>query len=321
MLFSYSTSVIKTSSKRIHGRRAIEPNTSVIYSSRKEQIMQPNLKLAAGLNTARSSTGRDAALTLVRNLVLHPLTPVPQNGIHASPRLKYAKARPAYALLAAVVSMHLAGITWLLNAAPDLAAKPELKTELSVISVSLLSPALAAPTTIVAAATKPKAAAKPVNKPVNKPVEDKVEKLSPAKIEPLTTKPVTTVAEATAATAAKADLNLIAAPAEIAAPVAKVVAEPSIEPPSFAAAYLNNPAPQYPQVSRRVGEQGRVLLRVLVSSSGLADSVQVETSSGSSKLDQAALKAVEKWNFVPAKRSNQPVSAYVLVPIKFSLNG
>jgi protein TonB len=105
------------------------------------------------------------------------------------------------------------------------------------------------------------------------------------------------------------------------APVkADAVTEPAVEPPRFGAAYLNNPAPTYPPVSRRFGEQGRVLLRVLVSENGLAQSVQLDSSSGFEKLDRAAIEAVKKWSFIPAKRSNQPVSAYVLVPVKFSLS-
>jgi len=101
----------------------------------------------------------------------------------------------------------------------------------------------------------------------------------------------------------------------------KTEAEPVTEPPRFGAAYLNNPAPAYPPMSRRAGEQGRVVLKVLVSESGVAERVQLETGSGYEKLDQAAIEAVKKWSFIPAKRSNQAVSAYVLVPVKFTLGG
>jgi protein TonB len=94
--------------------------------------------------------------------------------------------------------------------------------------------------------------------------------------------------------------------------------EPVIE-PKFGAAYLKNPPPDYPTLSRRVGEQGRVLLRVLVSEQGTPQSVELESGSGYSRLDQAALDAVKKWRFVPARKGNQAISAYVLVPLKFSL--
>jgi len=89
--------------------------------------------------------------------------------------------------------------------------------------------------------------------------------------------------------------------------------------PSFNAAYLNNPAPNYPPISRRLGEQGLVLLRVQVTQDGKAASVELQTGSGSSRLDQAALEAVKKWQFVPAKRGEQSVSASVVVPVRFSI--
>lgn len=95
--------------------------------------------------------------------------------------------------------------------------------------------------------------------------------------------------------------------------------EPVVEPPRFGVAYLNNPAPNYPAMSRRQGEEGRVLLRVLVSMDGKAESVELEKSSGFDRLDQAALEVVKKWSFIPAKKGKEVLSAYVLVPVKFSL--
>lgn len=109
-------------------------------------------------------------------------------------------------------------------------------------------------------------------------------------------------------------------PEVIEAPPPKVVPEAVVEPPRFGAAYLNNPAPDYPNMARRLGQQGRVLLKVLVAENGTAEAVALASSSGFEKLDQAAIEAVKKWSFIPAKRSNQPISAYVLVPVKFSLN-
>ncbi|HEY7986747.1 MAG TPA: energy transducer TonB [Methylophilaceae bacterium] len=100
----------------------------------------------------------------------------------------------------------------------------------------------------------------------------------------------------------------------------KVVEEPKIEPPRFGVSYLNNPAPAYPPVSRRLGEQGRVVLKVLVNTAGNPESVALDTGSGSDRLDQAAIDAVKQWRFVPAKRNGQALSAYVLVPLKFSLH-
>ena len=104
-------------------------------------------------------------------------------------------------------------------------------------------------------------------------------------------------------------------PAPLAAPA------PVITAPIFAADYLDNPAPYYPQLARRAGEQGRVVLRVLVNPAGKADEVEIRTSSGHPRLDESARDTVRRWRFVPAKRGDTPVPAWVLIPISFSLEG
>jgi protein TonB len=96
-------------------------------------------------------------------------------------------------------------------------------------------------------------------------------------------------------------------------------APPRVVPPSFDAAYLQNPPPAYPLMSRRRGEQGKVVLRVHVTADGAADQVQVRISSGHERLDQAATEAVRQWRFVPARQGDQPFAAWVLVPIVFAL--
>ncbi len=93
-----------------------------------------------------------------------------------------------------------------------------------------------------------------------------------------------------------------------------------LTPPSFSAAYLNNPAPAYPPLLRRAGEQGRVLLRVFVSADGKAAEVRVLKSSGFALFDEAAADAVRKWRFVPARRGEEAVAEWVQVPIDFKLN-
>ena len=91
--------------------------------------------------------------------------------------------------------------------------------------------------------------------------------------------------------------------------------------PRFDANYLDNPAPAYPALSRRMGEEGKVFLRVFVEADGRASQIEIKTSSGSPRLDQAAEQAVRRWRFVPAKRGNEAVSAWVVVPISFNLKG
>jgi len=105
-------------------------------------------------------------------------------------------------------------------------------------------------------------------------------------------------------------------------PPAPIAAPPlPITPPNFNVAYLDNPPPVYPAISRRMGEWGTVLLRVYVSGGGHAEKVEIKASSGSQRLDGAAMEAVRQWQFVPAKQGDQAVAAWVLVPISFNLKG
>lgn len=87
----------------------------------------------------------------------------------------------------------------------------------------------------------------------------------------------------------------------------------------FDADYLHNPAPPYPPMSRRLGEEGKVILRVRVSAGGMAEQVEIRTSSGSARLDESARRTVRAWKFIPAKRGGIPVESWVLVPIHFRL--
>jgi protein TonB len=87
------------------------------------------------------------------------------------------------------------------------------------------------------------------------------------------------------------------------------------------AIYLRNPKPSYPNLSRRLSEQGTVMLRVFVNVTGDATRVDLKESSGFPRLDKAALDAVEGWKFVPAKKGDHAIAAWVVVPIRFSLKG
>lgn len=106
------------------------------------------------------------------------------------------------------------------------------------------------------------------------------------------------------------------APTLAAPPVASAPAQTQ---PRFDADYLDNPKPSYPAISRRMGEQGRVVLRVRVDAHGLPIDVQLHASSGSERLDASALQTVRRWKFVAARLGNEAVAATVLVPIAFSL--
>jgi protein TonB len=91
--------------------------------------------------------------------------------------------------------------------------------------------------------------------------------------------------------------------------------------PSFNADYLSNPAPEYPSMSRRLREQGRVTLRVRVTAEGKPDAVELAQGSGFERLDQAAHDVVWRWRFVPARQGGRDIAGWVIVPIRFSLRG
>jgi protein TonB len=106
----------------------------------------------------------------------------------------------------------------------------------------------------------------------------------------------------------------------IPAPVDKAEApEAPAAPAVVSAAYLDSPAPRYPDAARRLGQEGTVTLRVLVNADGMPARVALERSSGSPHLDGAALERVRNWRFRPARRGAAPVESWVIVPIVFRL--
>lgn len=82
---------------------------------------------------------------------------------------------------------------------------------------------------------------------------------------------------------------------------------------------LSNPSPPYPPSARRNEIEGTVVVGLTISVNGTVESVWINSSSGSDILDQAALKAVAKWRFVPAKRGNQAIETTTSVPVQFNL--
>jgi protein TonB len=92
-----------------------------------------------------------------------------------------------------------------------------------------------------------------------------------------------------------------------------------LELPSSDAQYLKNPKPRYPPISLRSGEQGTVLIEVLVSDTGRAQDVRIKTSSSFFRLDDAALSTLRTWRFVPGKRAGVAQTMWFTVPITFGL--
>lgn len=111
-----------------------------------------------------------------------------------------------------------------------------------------------------------------------------------------------------------------AAVATAPAPAAEGPPAPArIELPSTNAEYLQNPVPTYPPASRRAGEQGKVIVRVLIGTDGVAREAELRQSSGYDRLDRAALDTVRQWRYVPGKRNGVPETMWFNVPINFVL--
>ena len=77
--------------------------------------------------------------------------------------------------------------------------------------------------------------------------------------------------------------------------------------------------PGYPATPRRLGIQGTTVLRVHVLIDGRVGDVLVQETAGHPDLDEAAAEAVRRWRFDPARRGNDPVDMWVLLPVEFRL--
>ena len=161
----------------------------------------------------------------------------------------------------------------------------------------------------IAAASLP-AVAEPAAMPTPEPVAD----LRPPDAE----EPVAEVARVAPSRPIQEQRAIAAAPAVAQKPAARNAGtgERTLAKPD----YLRNPPPKYPAESRKLKEQGVVLLKVMVTAAGRAAEVQLQRSSGYPRLDEAALKAVRRWEFNPARVGLTAVACAVEVPVRFGLN-
>jgi periplasmic protein TonB len=121
--------------------------------------------------------------------------------------------------------------------------------------------------------------------------------------------PVITISEEPAPTAITVVKSETTAPAPPASGAPRVVTD---------VAYLEPPAPKYPPESKRSGEEGLVVLRVLINELGRAARVEIERSSGYARLDAAARAAVERALFKPYIENGVPRTALAMVPVEFT---
>lgn len=156
---------------------------------------------------------------------------------------------------------------------------------------------------------KPETLKQPLPKPVEQP------KPQPIKSRPVETKeapPENTITPPPAPVPAT-----VQAPAS--APLTPEPQEEPVQEPHVDASRMKSLSPKYPRLSRRLREQGTVLLEMLVLVDGSVTELRVKTSSGFERLDQAALDAVKSWRFLPARRGGEAIAYRYVQPVEFSL--
>lgn len=104
-----------------------------------------------------------------------------------------------------------------------------------------------------------------------------------------------------------------------ASPAPTVATPPALVLPSTDADYLNNPKPPYPPLSKRLREQGKVVVRTLIGVDGTAQQAEIKQSSGFDRLDEAARTTALRWRYVPGKRAGVPEAMWFNVPFTFVL--
>jgi protein TonB len=141
---------------------------------------------------------------------------------------------------------------------------------------------------------------------------------------PSITVPTTVIAIAPAEPAASVAAPVAAEAGQASPAVGAAAAAPPPAPPAeprtvASVEYLKPPQPDYPVLSRRMGEQGKVVLRVLVGANGLPEQVLVQSSSGFQRLDEAGRQAALRAQFKPNFEDGRPVAVYVTIPLNFQL--
>lgn len=230
------------------------------------------------------------------------------------------------AITGVVLALHAAGI-WALQRGMDRPPEPQIIAA-EVIAQFIAPPAPEPPAPTPAPPTPPKPEPvkpqpqptppkpQPKPKPVQKaPLPKAIADPTPAPNAPmgsLDSEPTPVVEEAPPAPPSPP-----APPPAPSAPTKPAGGE--VQLPSSNAAYLNNPRPSYPAISRRMGEQGKVMLRVFVDENGMPQQIEIKESSGFDRLDKAAIASVQRWRFAPGKRNGVPEGMWNIVPINFVL--
>lgn len=106
------------------------------------------------------------------------------------------------------------------------------------------------------------------------------------------------------------------------AEVRDVISAPQIREVEFGSAegpkFLHKELPVYPLIARRMGKEGRVILRLTIDEKGRLLNVEVIENAGYG-FAEAAIDAVKKSTFMPAKKGGKPVASRAILPIRFEL--
>ncbi|MES2117283.1 MAG: energy transducer TonB, partial [Pseudomonadota bacterium] len=174
------------------------------------------------------------------------------------------------------------------------------------------------PETTARALPRPAAAIPEAASVASKPVMTKSEFVpAPA----LVTPPPVATAPATVTATAKPTATIVEQPAPATAAPPSASSAPAVpRTVSSGIEYLRPPRLDYPALSRRLGEEGNIVLRVLVNELGYPERIEVQQSSGRQRLDEAARQALSRAIFKPFTEAGQAVAAYALVPVKFHLD-
>ncbi|MBC7609675.1 MAG: energy transducer TonB [Polaromonas sp.] len=235
---------------------------------------------------------------------------MPSLGLPAGSRSVAKKPPPLSrnaAIALAVVVLHI-GFIWALQSGLLMRAV-EIVVPVEVLSQFIDPPApKLAPEPPIA-----KVAPTPVKKAVTTPMAPAPQPLAIADPTPSPNAPV-------GVTTPQPPLAPIAAPVA-ATPIAPAAAAApaTVQLPSSDADYLQNPRPPYPPLSKRLNEQGKTIVRVLIGVDGLPQRSEIAKSSGFDRLDQAAIATVMRWRYVPGKRGGVPEAMWFNVPINWVL--
>lgn len=208
--------------------------------------------------------------------------------------------------LALVIGLHVAMIWGLWNA--------QIRQAIEQTTPLFVSLIVQAPPKVEQAPIPPPKPVKP--KPVIKP-KPVVEPPPPEPQQIVSTEPVVEPVEFTAPPPPE-PIEVEPEPAPVISEAPAVVDQVSL--PELAVACTNRSPPVYPAWSKRMREQGEVVLQVFLDTAGKVVRTEINRTSGSPRLDEAALQAVQRWRCRPATVDGRPVATVALQSINFVIN-